>query len=188
MNPIISLFNRSKEPFEALLSPHIDHIYRLAYRYTGQREGAEDLTQELLTKLYNRRAELEQIEPLRPWISRVLYNLFIDTTRSAARQPIHSAADFDLEQIEAANSPEREVASAQIHKKVLMALDTLNPDQRALMTMHDMEGFTLPELAELLDTPIGTLKSRLHRARARVRDEINAHSVEPFSGNGRLER
>ncbi|MCW8826336.1 MAG: sigma-70 family RNA polymerase sigma factor [Gammaproteobacteria bacterium] len=181
MNPISTLFSRSKDPFEALLSPHIDHIYRLSYRFTGNREGAEDLTQELLTKLYNRRDELTKIEPLRPWISRVLYNLFIDSTRSAGRQPTHNPADYDMTQLEAANSPEQEVASTQIHSQVLASLKKLNPDQRALVTMHDMEGFTLPELVELLDTPIGTLKSRLHRARAKIRKELQSESMEPFA-------
>lgn len=187
MNRVTSLFSRRTDPFEALIAPHLDHIYRLAYRFCGQREAAEDLTQELLTKLYSRRDELKGIEPLRPWLNRVLYNLFIDSTRSAQRQPTHNPADIDLEQFEAANSPEQETASAQMHKRVLAALQKLNPDQRALVTMHDMEGFTLPELVELLDTPIGTLKSRLHRARARVRAEIEPQQMEPSAPAGRLQ-
>jgi len=172
MVQVISQFWRSSDPFEALLSPHIEHIYRLAYRFTGKRELAEDLTQELLLKLFKRRKELKNIEPLRPWISRVLYNLFIDSTRSAGRQPTNNAVDIDIEQFEAAESPEQETASAQMHQKVMRALDHLNSDQRALVVMHDMEGFTLPELSRLLDTPVGTLKSRLHRARVKLRNEI----------------
>lgn len=172
MVQITSQFWRSSDPFEALLSPHIEHIYRLAYRFTGKREHAEDLTQELLIKLFKRRDELKNIEPLRPWISRVLYNLFIDSTRSAGRQPTNSAVDIDIEQFEAAQSPEQETASAQMHQRVLGALDHLNADQRALVVMHDMEGFTLPELSRQLDTPVGTLKSRLHRARVKLRNEI----------------
>ena len=173
MSSITSLFSRSKDPFEVLLSPHFDHIYRLAYRFTGNREGAEDLTQDLLVKLYNRRDELKSIEPLRPWLNRVMYNLFIDSTRSAERQPTNNTTEFDLEQIESKNSPEHESMSTQMHAKILGALQKLNPEQRALVAMHDMEGFTLPELVTLLDTPLGTLKSRLHRARAKIRSEIS---------------
>lgn len=173
MNPITSLFKRSSDPFEELISPHIDQIYRLAYRFTGERERAEDLIQDLLIKLYNKRDELKNIDPLRPWINRVLYNLFIDSTRSAGRQPTNNPAEFDMTQIESRNSPEQDFESSKMHTKVLAALGKLNADQRALVTMHDMEGFTLPELVNLLDTPIGTLKSRLHRARAKVREEIS---------------
>ncbi|MDH3355108.1 MAG: ECF-type sigma factor, partial [Chromatiales bacterium] len=82
-------------------------------------------------------------------------------------------AEFDMTQIESRNSPEQDFESSKMHTKVLAALGKLNADQRALVTMHDMEGFTLPELVNLLDTPIGTLKSRLHRARAKVREEIS---------------
>ncbi|MFQ5488882.1 MAG: RNA polymerase sigma factor, partial [Gammaproteobacteria bacterium] len=67
--------------FERLLRPHLEQLYRLAYRFTGNATDAEDLVQDLLIKIYPRREELKQVEKLRPWLARVMYNLFIDHKR-----------------------------------------------------------------------------------------------------------
>ena len=72
--------------FEELLAPHLRKLYRLAYRFTGQVADAEDLLQDVLVKLYERRDELSSIEDLGPWSSRVLYNRFVDKQRQYARR------------------------------------------------------------------------------------------------------
>lgn len=182
---IIDLFRRKQQGFEGLVAPHIDHLYRLAYRFCGDRHDAEDLVQDLLTKLYPKYRELQAIEALRPWLARSLYHLFIDNTRKDKRTP--DIADLDDELLEAlpgeTDGPEQQLRGEQLQQQLNHALEQLNPDQRALISLHDIEGYTLPELESLLDTPLGTLKSRLHRARAHLRKSLQ---TEPLDNSQRV--
>ena len=81
--------------FEELVRPHLERLYRLAYRFTGQVADAEDLLQDVLIKLYERRDELTSIEDLGPWLSRVLYNRFVDKQRSYARSRLRLVTTED---------------------------------------------------------------------------------------------
>lgn len=179
MKNIFSIWQGRKQgssSFEELVAPHIDRLYRLGYRFSGTRHDAEDLVQELLTRLYPKGKELTAIEALGPWLSKSLYHLFIDQNRRGNRSPVALMDDMGLD-IEAAicinGGPDISLARQQTYARLEKALFTLNFEQRSLVAMHDMEGFTLPELAGLLDTPLGTLKSRLHRARASLREKLS---------------
>lgn len=180
------MFRRSgRDGFEDLLAPHIDYLYRLAYRFSGKRADAEDLVQDLLLKLYPRRHEMNQLAPLRPWLVRALYHHYIDTLRSQRRNPLHEALDMtvlELTAMPAVAQPEHAVENASLQHRLVVALASLNPDQRTLIALHDIEGYTLVELQTMLDIPIGTLKSRLHRARAQLREQL---VMEPFSSSQR---
>jgi RNA polymerase sigma-70 factor (ECF subfamily) len=165
--------------FEDLVTPHLDHLYRVAFRFTGIREEAEDLLQDLLIRLYPRRSELAEVEKLRPWLARVLYRLFVDRIRAAGRSPVDTR-DFDAQvddQLDAAPGPDQVTEMVLTRERLQRALADLSLDQRILLSLHDIEGYTLSELVEILDAPIGTLKSRLNRARTRVRESV---AMEPF--------
>jgi len=187
MGTIVELFRRNRQDrFATLLAPHIDYLFRLAYRFTGQRADAEDLVQDLLAKLYPRRGEIEQIELLRPWLARTLYHHFIDQVRRSERSPLHDAATLDALEtaaVPAAEQPDSAAEADDLQRHLSTAMATLNPDQRALVALHDIEGYTLQELQTMLDTPLGTLKSRLHRARAALRSALN---MEPFAPDQRF--
>lgn len=148
----------------------------MAYRLTGRREDAEDLVQELLTKLYPRCHELETIERLRPWLLRVLYCQFIDNHRRHSRSPLSLASDLSdrtsepLEYLTAPGNPEADADQAEQTGLLLVAIARLSEDHRIVLSLHDVEGYKLEEIQAVLDCPIGTLKSRLHRARARLRE------------------
>jgi len=195
MSNIIALFShglrrRGRDRFEELVAPHVEHLYRLAYRFTGARNDAEDLVQDLLVKLYPRCGELERVEALRPWLARALYHQFIDGVRRYHADPLRNSEDPEvLEEFAAPRAnTEQEIATEQLRDRLVTALETLNPDQRALITLHDVEGYTLTELEGILDTPLGTLKSRLHRARARMRDQLGKDDdpMEPSKGYSRV--
>ena len=159
--------------FEALLRPHLAWLYRLAYRFTGHREDAEDLVQELLVRLYRNPSDLAQVDNPKPWLTRVMHNLFVDQWRHRKHTPLghlHPDPWEDLFVDEAGgDDPERALELAGLRRDILAALYSLEHDYRALVVMHDMEGRSLPELAETLDMPLGTLKSRLFRARRKLR-------------------
>lgn len=179
MKNIFSIWQARKNPnsgFEELVAPHIDRLYRLGYRFSGTRHDAEDLIQELLVKLYPRSKELSNIEKLGPWLSKSLYHLFIDQTRRMTNSPVALAEGIgiELEAVACVNAgPDEYLVREQRFAKLEQALFTLNFEQRTLVAMHDMEGYTLPELSSMLDTPLGTLKSRLHRARASLREQLS---------------
>jgi len=163
------------DSFEAIVAPHMDRLYRLAYRFSGRRENAEDLVQELLVRMYPRLKELRGLEKPGSWLAKSLYHLFIDETRRENRAPISllENAAIDVENVASVNAgPEHDLHKERWLEQVERAVYRLNPDQRSLVALHDMEGYSLPELADMLDTPVGTLKSRLHRARSRLRELI----------------
>jgi RNA polymerase sigma factor (sigma-70 family) len=168
--------------FDALLRPHVPLLYRVAYRYTGRREDAEDLVQDLLTKLYPRTTHLEQLDSLRPWLMRSLYNAFVDGVRRERRavdtSPLPEedpAGETDL----TADAQRLELRSA-----LASAMSALSSEHRAIVVLHLIEGHSLPELQDMLDVPIGTLKSRLHRAKAHLREVLRGawdDALEPKS-------
>lgn len=167
--------------FDRLLRPLIPVFYRHAFRWTAARDRAEDLVQDLLVRLYPRLDELAALDRVQPWALRVMYRIFVDQHRRATNSPVRpmdeapSTGDgepadpgevFADESQDPPALVEREFAARRIEA----AWTQLGEDHRVVVAMHDIEGYGLEELSELLDTPVGTLKSRLHRARAKLRD------------------
>ena len=161
--------------FNALLTPHLGRLYRLAQRLTGHSADAEDLLQDVLLKLYQRRRELSSIETLAPWLCRVLYNQFLDDVRQRKRQRLRLAAaaevvpDEAMDPLQVAAPQGRLFDFAEVHA----ALAKLSDEHRAVLLMHDAEGYKLIEIQLITGIPIGTLKSRLHRARRRLRELLD---------------
>ena len=165
--------------FERLVRPHFDRLYRLAWRLTGARAEAEDLFQELLIKVYGKLDDLAAIEDTGPWLCRVMYNLFIDERRRFARRRLHTVdegqlAGDGLAGLAADDDPVRDNERLEKLARLDEALAQLSDDHRIVVLLHDTEGYKLAEIGTLTGTPIGTLKSRLHRARARLREILVA--------------
>jgi RNA polymerase sigma-70 factor (ECF subfamily) len=165
--------------FESLIKPHAEQLYRVAYRLTGHAEDAEELVQELFLKLYPRRDELAKVEQLRPWLMRVMYRMFIDQHRRNTRSPLQLVEtsdeddDHPFDRIASHEpGPEADAERADMLERLAQAVDALSEDHRVLVSLHDIEGYTLQELQSVLDCPLGTLKSRLHRARAHLREML----------------
>ena len=164
--------SQARDAFAALLQPHLEKLYRLAYRLTSNVPDAEDLVQDVVLKLYERRDELTSIRELAPWLGRVLYNQFIDDKRRYGRQPlklVEASAGVD-EQPGTGTDPLAATLTADMAKSLSAALARLGEDHRVVVLLHDSEGYKLKEIQELTGVPIGTLKSRLHRGRERLRE------------------
>jgi RNA polymerase sigma factor (sigma-70 family) len=175
----LSFLSPSARRFTTLVRPHLPSLYAFAYRLHGNRDDAEDLVQDVLTKLYPRTRELAELRDLRPWLHRVLYNQFIDGARRDRSRPQVAAPDQAEYEIEdPTGGPEGHVDHAELSARIEHALARLDHDQRALVVLHLMEGRTLEELVPVFDVPLGTLKSRLHRARTRLKQLLG---VEPFA-------
>ena len=164
--------------FERLLRPHLDRLYRFAWRLTGSKAEAEDLFQDVLVKLFGKLDELVEIEKPGSWISRVLYNHFIDNRRRFARQRLVSVDEGQLppggvDSMPGPDSPERDAERADDIIRLDNALSELSENHRLIVLLHDVEGYKLAEIQEITGDPVGTLKSRLHRARARLRELLS---------------
>ncbi len=174
----ISDQNRSAT-FERLLRPHLGRLYRFAYRLTGSKAEAEDLFQDVLVKLFGRLDDLVKIEEPGSWTSRVLYNHFVDNRRRFARQRLVTVDEGQLppggvDSLPGGDSPEHNAERLDNIIRLDMALAELSEDHRLVVLLHDTEGYKLKEIQEITGDPVGTLKSRLHRARARLRELLSS--------------
>jgi RNA polymerase sigma factor (sigma-70 family) len=173
--------------FEKLMREHVPALYRSAYRWTGAVDRAEDLVQQLLLRLYPRLAELRELDALRPWALRVMYRLFIDEHRRERASPVQFGAEMaadpelpaaeDEAWIDPGPGPAELTEQALTQERLLRAWERLGEEHRVVLALHDIEDYTLPELARIMDIPLGTLKSRLHRARARLRELLTAERI-----------
>lgn len=161
--------------FEKLVRPHFDRLWRLAFRLTGRKAEAEDLFQELLIKAYGMLDDLVAIDEPGSWLSRVMYNLFIDERRRFARSRMHLVDEGflpgdGLEGLAGTDDPARDNERLEKVQQLDQALAQLSEEHRIIVLLHDTEGYKLKEIQDLIGVPVGTVKSRLHRARARLRE------------------
>ncbi len=169
----------NKLVFEHLVRPHFDRMFRLAWRLAGSKSDAEDLFQELLIKAFGKLDELANIDQPGPWLCRVMYNLFVDDRRRFARQRMHTVeeghlAGDGLAGLPGPDDPAYDAQRIEQIQRLDKALAQLSDEHRLVVLLHDTEGYKLVEIQDLTGVPVGTIKSRLHRARARLRDILTA--------------
>ena len=165
----------AKASFEKLVQPHFDRLWRLAFRLTGRKAEAEDLFQELLIKAYAMLDDLVVIDEPGSWLSRVMYNLFVDEQRRFARSRMHLVEEGflpgdGLEGFAGEDDPARNNERREKLTQLDAALAQLSDEHRITVLLHDTEGYKINEIEGLMGVPAGTVKSRLHRARARLRE------------------
>lgn len=156
------------------MRPHFDALYAAARRMTLSAADAEDLVQEVCLKAFLKLDELEAMAYQRAWLLRVLYNQFVDSRRVMQRSPVGLATtgndednEFDVPAA-AAWQPEELLDREQRFGLILKAMRVLDINQCTLVALHDIEGMSLEELRDITGTPTGTLKSQLHRTRAKL--------------------
>jgi RNA polymerase sigma-70 factor (ECF subfamily) len=184
--------------FEREAMPLLDQMYSAALRTTRNPTDAEDLVQETFAKAF---AAFHQYRPgtnLKAWMYRILTNTYINTYRKKQRQPKESdAAEVEDYQLARAaqhtssglRSAEAEALDHLPDSDVKEALASIGEDFRMAVYLADVEGFAYKEIAEIMDTPIGTVMSRLHRGRRQLRDLLTDYAVERgFVNEGKGER
>jgi RNA polymerase sigma-70 factor (ECF subfamily) len=150
-----------------LVADHHEALYRYAYRLTGQSADAEDLTQQTFLIAQQKLSQLRQDDRARSWLFSVLRNCFLKSCRRQPPIPVASTA------LNINNVPENRPAGYPIDRRQLQeALDALPPEFRVVVLMFYFEGCSYKEIAQGLDLPIGTVMSRLARAKGRMRQSL----------------
>jgi len=156
--------------WEEIVREHSARVYRLAYRLTGNRHDAEDLTQETFVRVFR---SLDSYVPgtFEGWLHRITTNLFLDMARRRKRIRMDSTGDETAywPSSDPFGSPERAFEHGNLDSDVQRALDELPPEYRAAVVLCDIEGLSYEEIAVTLGIKLGTVRSRIHRGRARLR-------------------
>ncbi|ABM61225.1 RNA polymerase sigma factor [Halorhodospira halophila] len=179
MATLLNLWRRRGEQtaFETVIGRHLGSLYGFARRLCGDDAEAEELIQELLSRLYPRSHELLALDQPYPWLARSLHNLWVDRyRRRRARPPWEDQSQDDPHApytvAEPGDGPAELVEQALTRERLQRALDALPEAQRSVVILHYVEGFSLDEVAEISAVSKGTLKSRLARARDRLRRRL----------------
>ncbi|MFC4554265.1 RNA polymerase sigma factor SigE [Georgenia faecalis] len=172
--------------WEDVVREHSGRVYRLAYRLTGNRADAEDLTQETFVRVFR---SLSRYEPgsFEGWLHRITTNLFLDQARKRSRARLTHLGDL-AEQLPAPfeqHDLHRRFEHDHLDPDIQAALDALPPRYRAAVVLCDIEGLSYEEIGRTLGVKMGTVRSRIHRGRAMLRDAL-PHLRPAVRGRGDL--
>jgi RNA polymerase sigma factor (sigma-70 family) len=171
--------------FDKEFMPHIDSMFNFAYRLTNDEDDANDLVQDTYLKAFRFINSFQQGTNSKAWLFRILKNSFINDYRKKSKEP----SKVDYQEVEtvynSADEPEHTGATVDLRTEsvqdligdeVAMALNGLPVDFRTVIILCDIEGFTYEEMAKILDIPIGTVRSRLHRARNLLKEKLRSYA------------
>ncbi|MFI6084496.1 RNA polymerase sigma factor SigM [Streptomyces sp. NPDC051217] len=173
------------DAFGELVRRHRDRLWAVALRTLGDREEAADAVQDALVSAFRGAHTFRGQSAVTTWLHRITVNACLDRARKAASRKTSPVDDTDrLEQLlEPHESAEAPAERQDLHRQLLVALAKLPADQRAALVLVDMQGYPVAEAAQVLDVPVGTIKSRCARGRARLLPML-AHLRESGGGTG----
>lgn len=173
------------EVFDGEFMPHVDSMYNFAFRLTFDEDDAKDLVQDTYLKAFRFINSFERGTNAKAWLFRILKNSFINEYRKKSKQP--NKVDYnEVEQyynsddVDESITTDLRVETVQhmIGDEISGALNSIPVDFRTVIILSDLEGFTYEEMSKILDIPIGTVRSRLHRARNMMKDKLASYAKE----------
>jgi len=165
--------------WDEIVRQHSHRVFRLAYRLTGNRHDAEDLTQEVFVRVFRSLASY-QPGTFEGWLHRITTNLFLDQARRKQRIRFDSLPDDVGDRLAGhLPTPDDGYADQLFDPDVELALAELPPDFRVAVVLCDIEGLSYEEIADVLDVKIGTVRSRIHRGRSRLRKALAHRAPTP---------
>lgn len=181
-NTAVNLTEEEKKRFQEEALPLLDSLYAGALRMTRNPADAEDLLQETMMRAYRAFDRFQAGTNIKAWLFRILTNAYINTYRKKQRQPTNVSQDeveeFDLyQQLKDHDpnlkiTPETIVLDNLVDTDITDAIDDLPEQFRMAVVLSDVEGFSYAEMAEIMDVPIGTVMSRLHRGRKTLQKRL----------------
>ncbi len=172
-----------QEIFNHEFLPHINSMYNFGYRLTLDRDDAKDLVQDTYFKAYRFIESFQRGTNAKAWLFRILKNSFINDYRKKIKEP--NKVDYqEVESYYNSDDVDRQITSDlrvdalkdMIGDEISNALNTLDVDFRTVIILCDLEGFKYEEMAKILDIPIGTVRSRLHRARQLLKEKLSEYA------------
>jgi RNA polymerase sigma-70 factor (ECF subfamily) len=169
--------------FDHEFMPHIHSMYNFGYRLTLDRDDAKDLVQDTYLKAFRFIESFQKGTNAKAWLFRILKNSFINDYRKKSKEP--SKVDYqevetyyNSEEVDRQITPDLRVESLKdmIGDEISNALNSLDVDFRTVIILCDLEGFKYEEMAKILDIPIGTVRSRLHRARNLLKEKLKSYA------------
>lgn len=169
--------------FHGEFMPHINSMYNFAYRLTLDSDDAKDLLQDTYLKAYRFIDSFQQGTNAKAWLFRILKNSFINDYRKKSKEP--SKVDYqevesfyNSEEVDRQITPDLRVEALQdmIGDEISEALNSLDVDFKTVIILADLEEFKYDEMAKILDIPIGTVRSRLHRARNLLKERLSEYA------------
>lgn len=168
--------------FEQEALPHLDSLYRVATRLTGDPSQAEDLVQETMLRAFRSWSQYRSGTNARAWLHTILRNTFINDYRKRKREPafahLETIEPYAIYRTVADTDPEGTFFAQIVDARVLTAIDALPPDFREVLVLSDIESMSYAEIAQALQIPVGTVKSRLFRARRQLQGVLYEHALE----------
>lgn len=171
--------------FDREFMPHISSMYNFAFRLTMDEDDANDLVQDTYLKAFRFISSFERGTNAKAWLFRILKNSFINDYRKKTKEP--SKVDYQevegfYDSEEAAGTDQTtdlrvEMVQDMLGDEITVALNSLPVDFRTVIILCDVEGFTYEEMAKILDIPIGTVRSRLHRARQLLKEKLKSYAA-----------
>jgi RNA polymerase sigma-70 factor, ECF subfamily len=171
--------SEKKRAFEQEAYPHADLLFNYAVRMTNNRADAEDLVQETYMKAWRFWESFQSGTNMRAWLFRILKNSYINRYRKEVREP--DAVEFDetysMQEATADATPGAEVAfDRMLDDELTAAVAALPVEFRTVVILCDIEALTYEEVAEFMETPLGTVRSRLHRGRKLLRAQLEDYA------------
>lgn len=154
--------------WEEVARDHGRFLYTVAYRLTGRHDDAQDLVQEVLLRV-QRGLATYQPGSMEGWLSRITTNAFLDDVRRKKRRPVEALPDDPERVLAGAPSADEALAAADLPDHLQDALRGLPEDYRAAVVLCDVLGYSYQDIADTLEVPVGTVRSRIHRGRSQLR-------------------
>lgn len=177
----------TSDDFEALVSEHGQQLYNIALRMTGNEEEAKDLCQDALFRAYRSFARWKRECSFSSWLFRIASNLYIDQVRRKKRvhfesldAPLITRDGDELPRVVESQDrgPQSMAEAAEVQREVHLALQKLPPEFRMAVVLCDIQGFSYAEISEIMDCSIGTVRSRIHRARQALKGHLEPYVSE----------
>ncbi|MGC8668805.1 MAG: sigma-70 family RNA polymerase sigma factor [Chthonomonadales bacterium] len=169
-----------REAFDILMRRYERTVYHMAYRLTGNSDDAHDVASEAFLRIYRSLDRFRSAATLPAWVNRIVMNVYLDMRRKQQRRPAasldalaeHTGGAYPAATEDEASSPERHAEHSDRARLLNSAIASLPPSQRVMIGLYHGEGYSYEEIARVMRIPVGTVKSRLNRARLALRAKL----------------